>query len=127
DVFLLFKDIYILTYLFRGQLQKSYFDIHGVKYRYLSVVKNDGDYAVIPYKDRLPMDKTILAEKISIYEGSLNNIGDKHYSLSMNWFNEKKNKNAITTLKNHTRNYFMNKKKVKVADTIWTTFKGGEK
>jgi hypothetical protein len=127
DIFDLFKEVYILTYLFCGQIQKSYFDLHGVSYRYLSVIKEQQEYSLVPYKERVPLNKRELLGKISIYEGSLNYIGDKPYTLSMSWFKESKNKNFIKILQNNARNYLMNVSKATNKITLWTTYKGGDK
>ncbi|MED4780954.1 hypothetical protein [Brevibacillus choshinensis] len=127
EVFSLFKDVYILTYLFRGQLQKYYFDLHGIRYRYLSVTNHNDSYSLVPYNLRKPMNKQIIKEKIEIYDGDLNKVGDNTYALSKSWFEKSKNAHFITVLKNTTRNYLMNKCKAKVDITLWTTFKGGDK
>ena len=58
---------------------------------------------------------------INIYEGKLNNIGDKETALCRNWYD--KNSDLRKTLKNNTENYFKNITKAKSSDIIWTTFK----
>ncbi|MED4452504.1 hypothetical protein [Metabacillus fastidiosus] len=123
-VFSSFQDVFILTYLFKGQIQKSYYDLHGIKYRYLSVVKEEYDYELVPYNMRKKHDKQNLIEKIEIYEGQLNDVGDLTSALSKSWFINPKKKDLILKLKNNARNYLMNICKAIGEDVIWTTIKG---
>lgn len=37
-IFSLFKEVYVMTYLFPAQIQKYYFDIHQVAYEYYKVI-----------------------------------------------------------------------------------------
>lgn len=127
EVFSLFQNVFILTYLFRGQLQRYYYDLHGIRYRYLSVTQDNECYSLVPYAQRKPYDKTSLKQKIVIHDSHLNKIGDKRNALSKSWFENSSNKNHINTLKNHTYNYFTNICKSIQDNTIWTTFKGGDK
>lgn len=122
DIFKLFKESYILTYLFRAQLQKYYFDIHGIEYEYYNVkVEND----LYMFSQGINNDDTKIKEAIKrnifIYEGTLNKIGDEHYSLSKSWYSKKTHLHK--QLKNNTLNYFNNIMQSKSHDNMWTTFK----
>lgn len=120
DIFSCFKDVYLLTYLFKGQIQRYYYDLHNTKYRFLSVSKEGGEYTLVPYDERVIHDKTKLRSLIKIYEGNLNDIGDKPYSLSSTWL--KKNK-QVDQLKKNAYNYFTNKLKANKDNALWTTYK----
>ncbi|SUA70328.1 Uncharacterised protein [Paenibacillus polymyxa] len=122
DIFKLFKESYILTYLFSAQLQKYYFDIHGIEYEYYNVkVEND----LYMFSQEINNDDTKIKEAIKrnmfIYEGTLNKIGDEHYSLSKSWYSKKTHLHK--QLKNNTLNYFNNIMQSKSNDNMWTTFK----
>jgi hypothetical protein len=123
DIFGLFKDTYILTYLFDAQIQKSYFDMFGIKYeRYIATCDDNGRYVFKPnngHSDKPYKNK--LKSKIHIYDGTLNRIGNKPYSLSKSWF--KDNKALRGRLKNNVLNYFTNILKSKSEFNMWTTFK----
>lgn len=123
NIFTSFKDCYVMTYMFQCQIQKYYYDIHGIECEYFSVIKDENQYKIIPYANRKPIDKTNLRDKIKIYEGNLNNIGDADYSLSASWYNKQKNKHLVETLKKNIYNYFHNKADAKGNQIIWTTFK----
>jgi hypothetical protein len=120
ESFLSFKEIYIMTYLFESSYLKYYFDIHNVKYEKYSVE----DYMLIEYENKKPYNKEQYKQLINIYDGNLNNIGDKETSLSLNWF--KNNKDLTTKLKNNIYNYFNNIVNTKSDEIIWTTFKSIE-
>lgn len=126
EAFSCFQNVFILTYLFKGQIQKSYFDLYQVKYRYLSVLKVDDEYVVVPYKDRKKHDKEQLKQLVNIYDGHLNEIGRKPYSLSSTWLDDTQNNDLTKVLKNNARNYLMNICDGKVDNVMWTTVKGKE-
>ncbi|MBE1446087.1 DEAD/DEAH box helicase family protein [Paenibacillus sp. OAS669] len=126
DIFSMFKDVFILTYLFKGQFQKYYYDLHGIKYRYLSVSKDQDVFNLVPYQDREVHDKYGLNQLISIYEGHLNTIGDKRNALSTSWFENHKNKDCIPILKNNTYNFFTNICKANNKTALWTTVMGNK-
>ncbi|MED4990891.1 hypothetical protein [Parageobacillus toebii] len=124
EIFLLFKDVFILTYLFKGQLQRYYYDLHGIKYRYLSVIESKDGYVLVPYDNRKPHDKSALRDLINVYEGKLNDVGDKRTALSKSWLENSKNKEMIMTLKRNAYNYLMNICKANKDTALWTTIKG---
>ncbi|MBM7565762.1 DEAD/DEAH box helicase family protein [Paenibacillus sacheonensis] len=124
EMFKLFEEVYILTYLFKGQLQRYYYDLHGIKYRYLSVFKDESGYSLEPYTDRRINDKSHLQELVSVYEGHLNSVGDKTTALSTSWFEKATNKELVTSLKRNTYNYLTNYCKAKISTSLWTVVKG---
>ena len=124
EIFLSFQNVFLLTYMFKGQIQKAYYDLHGIGYRYLSVKEVDDEYRLVPYDERKPYDKERLRELINIHSSYLNYVGDGRYSLSTKWFKNPKHKELVTRLKNNVRNYFMNICKVNADEVMWTTVKG---
>jgi hypothetical protein len=118
-IFGLFDEVFIMTYMFDGQLQKYYYDYHNIDYNKQSVIQEDGVYQLVTY---FKEDRSKFKELISIYEGKLNEIGDKD-SLSKSWFENPYNKAKITKLKNALNNYLRNVHKAKSEEILWTTFK----
>ena len=121
EVFKSFKNITILTYMFDAQIQRYYYDFYGLEYEYHGVRKNEQNhYELCEYtkSDTVPS----LAPLVNIYEGKLNNIGDKDFSLTKSWYDKNK-KSGIGTLKANIYNYCRNISKAKSKDIIWTTFK----
>ena len=121
EMFLSFKEIYIMTYLFESSYLKHYFDMYDVQYEKYAV---EG-FNIIKFEDKKPYNKQYLKRLINIYDGNLNNVGDKNTALSLNWF--KKNKGLVEKLKKNVYNYVQNIAKSKSEDIIWTTFKSQEK
>lgn len=134
DVFKAFDEVYILTYLFDGQVQKYYFDLHQISYEKWTVeIKGFGEpyYQFKKGQDhsRELQIRTMLKSKINIYEGKLNKIGEgckNDTNLSKSWYENKKNKDSIKVLTNNLDNYFRNILKVKSKELIWTTFKDNQ-
>lgn len=85
NVFNYFRESYILTYLFMGQLQRMYFDFYNIQYEFNGVKGNRKDgYELVDYKDGNRMDKYELIKRINIYEGKYN---FEKESLSLNLTN----------------------------------------
>lgn len=124
EVFKYFKEVYILTYLFDGQIQKYYFDFHNLSYSYKQVQKIDGKYELIDYDKQHEYEEIRNYKKmINIYNGNLNCIGDSWYSLSLNYFKSNKNSANIIQLKKNAENYIQHIVKGKAEFNMWTTFK----
>jgi hypothetical protein len=121
-IFDLFDQVYIITYMFNGQLQKYYYDLHNIPYDYFSVVKEEGRYT-LKLKSNVIEDRSILKELINIYEGKLNEIGDYKTALSKSWFENAHNTVNIRCLKYNLYNYLRNLHKANANRILWTTFK----
>lgn len=121
-IFSRFEQVYILTYLFDGQIQRYYYDLHNIKYQYCAVVK-EGDRYELKEKSDVIEDRTNLKELIHIYEGKFNEIGKNKKSLSKSWFLSSKNSDNVKRLKNNLQNYFKNVLKASADRILWTTFK----
>lgn len=129
DVFNSFKEVYILTYMFNGQLQRYYYDMHNIDYEYKSVKRvgerGFGTLAKAKYElcDYEYIGGNKYKELINIYEGKLNDIGDDYYSLSSSWYKRANKKAPIKLLQKNTYNFFFNICKSKSKENMWTTFK----
>ena len=99
NIFKSFKQIYILTYLFKGQLQRAYYDMYKIKYEYKSVRCINDKFELINYVDYNHEDKEKLKELINIYDGKLNIIGEDKFSLSSTWLKNKDNKSNAPNMK----------------------------
>lgn len=115
--FLVFADIYILTYIFEASMMSHYFDMNGITYDKYTIE----DYKLIPFEEKSQYDKSNYKKLINIYEGNLNNIGNKPTALSLNWF--RKNISLRLKLKNNMYNYFQHHSNATSDTILWTTFK----
>ncbi len=128
-VFRAFDEVYILTYLFDGQIQKAYYDFHDIEYNKFGVVQlPDGRYEIASKTFGLSDDREQFRRLIHVYEGHLNDIGTRqrgmrNQPLSSTWFDVHKNKPEFQTLKRNLYNYLRNVRKAKADDIMWTSFK----
>lgn len=89
ETFKSFEEVFILTYMFNGQIQRAYFDLFGLNYNYKSVISTNEEYKLssyIPYQEE---NRLHLKNLINIYYSSpkdkkdMNKIGSKHSSFSV--------------------------------------------
>lgn len=122
ELFQKFSEVYIMTYLFPAQVQKHYFDLHGIQYEYYKVSETTPKhYELIPHDGTINNDFKAL---INIYDGDLNDIGKMNNGLTKTWYDKPSNKANLAKLKNHIRNFFRDIHNAKFKDIIWTTYKG---
>jgi hypothetical protein len=122
EIFTLFKQVYVLTYIFDGSLLKPFFEYYSIEYELKSVGREsvevmDGKfkerYCLVDYHD----DKSDLLKYqklISICDDEkLNNY--KKNALSKAWYKRqtksKENDSEIKRLKNNLNNFLRNKNK----------------
>ncbi len=125
-IFEAFEEVYNLTYMFDGQIQKYYYDFHGVEYRYYSITMVEGRYKLVNHihdDDKALRDR--LKEDIMIYDGTLNSIGNGQYDLSVNWY-AKATPHILKKIQNNIYNFFRNKTAGIGKDKMWTCFKAQE-
>jgi len=127
-IFSMFDEVYVLTYLFPGQLQRYYYDLHGIDYDFYAVVRSvdNSRYELIRRQHLLDEGRAKLKPLIYIYDGKLNDIGDERNSrsrpLSSSWFRNRKGTESVRTLKNNLSNYYRNVMNTNADDFLWTTF-----
>ena len=119
DIFKVFKEVYVLTYMFKGQIQRYYFDMNDVEYEYKSVKKCKHSYELYDYEE---INGAKYKDLIHIYEGKLNDIGKKSTDLSKSWYDKANKKEVMKQLKNNTVNYFIHIIKGKGQFNMWTCF-----
>lgn len=116
-----FSEVYIMTYLFPGQIQRYYFDLNNVEYEYYKVIDSkEPGYSLTKHDGVISNN---LKELVQIYDGNLNNIGNVEFTLSKNWFTKPKNKPKLKALKNNLKNFFKNIHDAKSNEIMWTCFK----
>ncbi|MGO4374727.1 hypothetical protein AB4Z21_29040, partial [Paenibacillus sp. MCAF20] len=127
EVFRAFSKVYCLTYLFEAQQQRHYFDMHGLEYEKMAIRRTvEGAYLLADH-DVMNEGRAELYSLIDIYNGPLNDVGNRNKALSMRWFDRTDMKGDKATLKRASRNYLMNIQKARASESIWTTKKGAFK
>jgi len=123
EVFKYFKNVYILTYLFDGQIQKYFFDFYDVKYDKFTIIKNSDKYELVDHSSELDKERIkFISSKINIYEGKLNSIGARDNSFSYSWY-KRLDSDIKEIITNNIYNYLKNINKAKSRDCLWTSFK----
>lgn len=120
EIFGLFDEVYILTYMFDGSLMKYYFDLYDIGYVQKSIRNVDGQYHLSEYYNP---DKTNIRSRINIYHGSMNFDSYKPTAFSSTWFKSSYNKPKVQQLKNNFHNYSQNIIRANSGDIMWTTYK----
>jgi hypothetical protein len=120
-----FEEVFILTYMFKGSLQKSYFDLYEMEYDFLSV--KDG--VLVDYEPLSLEERTKLKSLINIIDkDKMNSIGNESNALNVTWYKKNipkrgKESEEIKNFKKHITNFFKNICKGKVNDNLFSTFK----
>lgn len=128
EVFKSFKEVYILTYKFHSQIQRYYYDLHSVDYKYNTITKDGDKYALTEVNRQSHVNDIDRIKEISkliniLDHPKLNSIGENEFALSNSWFKKKDNTFMIAMLQKNVSNYFKNIRKAKSNDVLWTTFK----
>lgn len=125
DIFGLFTNVFIMSYMFNSSILSYYFTLNGIEYDLKSIKPKDGKYVLCDY---YKADVSQYKDKIHLYKkADLNDIfTQKASALSSTWFKNPNNAKKIKSLKNAVYNFFAHKEPAKSDEIIWTTFKDME-
>lgn len=121
-----FKNVFILTYLFKGQSLHHFMEIYNIPYEYIGIERTEGGtgFRFCEYPGYTPEYVSHLGDMLNILDvGKVNDIGDDYYALSMNWF--KKNGDGVEQLRKNVTNCFNNIWRDIPADRrLWGSYNG---
>lgn len=128
DIFKAFKESFLLTYMFNGQIQKYYYDYHNLKYDRWYVKGNSLDtYELTSVKQDYGKPSKY-KPLIEIEDNKkLNAIGDEYYALSSNWYSLKENKGKVDQVRKRLVNYYNHYTDGNAETNLWTCFKDNKK
>lgn len=125
--FEVFEEVYILTYLFDGQVQRYYYDLHGFKYEKYSIINNNGYYELCEYDVKLD-DRENIKNRLLIYEdkgkSKFNSNFCKKQSdnmFSSTWL-KNCDKETVDRIKKNIGSYFISLK-CTTKNSFWTSIK----
>lgn len=103
-----FKDVFILTYLFKGQSLHHFMMIYNIPYKYIGIEKTEsGGFRFGECPGYTPDYVYHLKDKLHILSRDrINDIGEDYHALSMNWF--KRGGNEVEQLKKNISNCYNN-------------------
>lgn len=134
EIFNVFKETYILTYMFESQMQKYYYNFYGLDYDYKYIQYDSGSHNGNGYRITDDIQKyespTEYRKLINICDhDKLNLIGEGRTALSASWY-ERDNFNRrrlVKILKDNIANYFRHIVRTPSKVNMWTTFKKSKK
>jgi hypothetical protein len=113
-----FSEVYVLTFLFEGSHMKHFLDLYTIPYEFYQIADN---YELLEGEQDLTARKRQLASLLTIYEGTLNAIGDAVFSLSSTWYEKAIKSGKARIVAKNAENYLRHKQKAKADDTMYTT------
>lgn len=119
-----FKEVFILTYLFKGQSIRYFLDIYNIKYDFIGIEKiGEKQFRFGKLPGYVPEYISDIKNKLHIYDDRrMNEIGSDFYALSMNWYSKKED--DVETLKKNVYNFFNNINRDIPADKrLWGVYK----
>lgn len=126
DLLTSFKNVFILTYLFKGQSLHHFMEMYKIPYEYIGIEKTDSGtgYRFCEPPGYIPEYVPNLKKMLNILDNTkINNIGQGYYSLSKNWYD--KDKDNADKLKKNVANYYNNIYRDIPADRrLWSTYNG---
>lgn len=130
EIFKVFSDVFICTYLFDAQIQRYYFDLHHINYEYYRVVEGDGGkYELVDRTIDYNDDTSNIS--IDIYEGKKNDIGKEgkkgHCALSSSWYGRATKEQLKQLKKNLVSWYKYDLHNSPSSNNLWTCFKSQKK
>ena len=127
SLFTAFKDVFILTYLFKGQSLHHFLEIYNISYKYIGIekTKEGTGFRFSDYPGYVPEYVTSLKDMVHIVDGKVNDIGADCYALSMNWY--ERNKQGVDQLKKNVYNVVHNIwKDIPAAKKLWSTYNAAQ-
>lgn len=104
-----FKDVFVLTYLFRGQSIYQYLQFYHLPYEVIGVERDaGGGYRFGKAGGYVPGYVSEIKSHVHLEEdGRLNAVGEPRYSLSMNWF--RRGGEPVQEVRRDVSNFFRNR------------------
>ena len=127
DLFTVFDEVIMMTYLFEGQTQKAYLDYFDIPYRIVGVEQDEYGFKFSDGPDcPPPIDLSGLIHIVN--KKRMNEPFDGYYSLSMRWYEKRDGSHEdILAMRRCLNNFFTYTTKTDAAHRIWTCFKEDKK
>jgi len=114
DLLKCFNKITIMTYLFKQQTMCNYLLANGAEFEYFYLENYNLISGACSYDGRA------YKNLVKIYDGKLNSIGQKAFSLSSSWFIDKNNFRSKKILMDNAFNYFYHNINKRIDRVLWT-------
>lgn len=103
-----FKDVFILTYLFKGQSLYYFMKIHNISYKHIGIEKiRNAEYRFCDTPQYIPEYVSHLKDMIDILDNpKMNEIGENKFALSLSWYS--RGGENVERIKKNMNNFFNN-------------------
>lgn len=120
--FRVFREVFLLTYLFDGQLIRAYLDCFGFTYEIIGVRQDDIGYCFSDAPDAPPpVDLSRLIRFVE--KPRMNRVGEGKNALSVSWYSRRHRGDAeIKALRNNLRTFFERMITSEGGEHLWTTY-----
>lgn len=123
DIFEMFEEVIMLTYLFEGQTQKAYLDYFGIPYRIVGVELDEEGFKFSDAPD-LPPPLNLFELIHIVNQPKMLSPFRGRYSLSKNWYsNRSSDSQDILMMRRNLNTFFSSMTKADTSHRIWTCFK----
>jgi hypothetical protein len=126
DSFKVFDEVFVLTYLFNGQIQRYFYDLHNITYNMKSIIKEGDVYKLVDY-DKKYDNREMLKDMLDIYEDSGKSKLNSNYvkkvtntTLSSTSLRNMNSEN-YDRIKRNIDTFFRNNCKATTKEVFWTT------
>lgn len=126
DRFTSFSEVYLMTYLFDGQIQRAYFEYFGFQISVVGVDNEDSTFTFSNNSDKPP--PVDFGDKIHIYGSTkANRVGDNRTALSKAWFQRRGRAHPeVKELKRNLNTFYNKHARGSARSRLWTTFKANQ-
>ena len=124
-----FDDVYVLTYLFRAQVQRYYYENNGIEFEYYGVRKTDAGYQMVSEAVVPAFAKELINKVHILQDEKANRFGTEPEALSESWYRRCRRTGdpkgiEVIQLGNMVENVLRYRfGATSSKDVIWTTFK----
>ncbi len=120
DIITSFREVYIMTFMFQGSHLKHFFELNSIAYDLYHIAKDE--CKICSGIQDLREEKKKIASMLNVYQGCLNDIGDKETALSKSWYEDNCKNGLAKEVSNNAYNFLYNKVKARVDHALYTTF-----
>ncbi|NLW29743.1 MAG: hypothetical protein GXY98_07630, partial [Erysipelothrix sp.] len=115
-----FNEIDVLTFMFGSSHLKGYLDMYHMNYSIYHI--NNG--LLVKGQQNLSVELLKIIDLVDIYDGKLNDIGNKLTALSCSWW-KKQNKTVKNVAERNAYNFLYNIYNAPADEAMWTKIKAG--
>lgn len=123
NLFTIFDEVFIMTYMFHAQFQRGYFEMFNLAYEMWYVKGDSPSTYRITREPAFYAPENLKARVHVCHDKKLNAIGVDDNALSSGWFESNANSPNMKQLQKNVYNYFRHTAECHAEDALWTSYK----